>query len=44
MIRGDAMKQYHGRHISMHCQKLKANYLGSIDGMSRVGGKCFVLQ
>ena len=44
LIRWDAMKKYHGRHISMHCQNIRANYLGSSDGMSRAGGIGLVLQ
>ena len=44
VIKGDAMKQSHGRHISMRCRNGRANYLRSSDGMSRAGGIGLVLQ
>ena len=44
VIKGDAIKQYHGRHISMRCQNGRAKYLGSSDGMSWAGGIVLVLQ
>ena len=38
MIRQDAMKKSHGRHISMRLQNGRADYLGSSDGMSQADG------
>ena len=44
VIKGDAMKQYHGSHISMRCRNRRADYLGSSDGMSSAGGIGLLLQ
>ena len=44
VIRGDAMKKSHGRHISMRCRNGRANYLGTSDVISRAGGIGLVLQ
>ena len=44
VIIGDDMKQSHGRHISIRCRNVTANYLGRSDGMSQAGGIGLVLQ
>ena len=44
MLKGDAMKQYRGRHISIRCQNGWANYLGSSDVIYQADGIGLILQ
>ena len=44
VIKRDTMKQYNGLHITIHCLKKRANYLGSSDRIYQAGGDGLVLH
>ena len=43
-VKGDAMKQYHGRYISIRCQNGWENYLESSDVIYQADGIGLILQ